>query len=91
LPTPEADPDEHYEVEKILKMKKMRTVIMALVSWVGYSDPTWEALANLDDCPDVLNNFLVLNPLWKDKITASNQQVRGIVRLKGARDRHVSF
>jgi hypothetical protein len=84
-------PEEHFEVEMILQMKKMRNVFMALVQWVRYSDPTWEAVANLDNCSDVLENFLVLNPLRKDKITASNQQVKGSVRLKGARDRHVSF
>jgi hypothetical protein len=31
LQTPDADPEEHFEVEKIIRMKKMRTVFMALV------------------------------------------------------------
>jgi hypothetical protein len=66
-------------------MKKMRNGFMALVQWVGYSDPTWEAVANLDNCSDVLENFLVLHPQWKDKLEASNQQVRGSVRLNGSR------
>ena len=85
LPTPDADPDEHFEVEKIIQMKTMRDVFMALVQWVGYSDPTWEPVANLDNCSEVLDNFLVLHPQWKDKLEASNQQVRGSVRLNGSR------
>jgi hypothetical protein len=66
-------------------MKTMRDVFMALVQWVGYSDPTWEPVANLDNCSEVLDNFLVLHPQWKDKLEASNQQVRGSVRLNGSR------
>jgi len=84
-PPPAVNPDEHFEVEKIIQMKTMRDVFMALVQWVGYSDPTWEPVANLDNCSEVLDNFLVLHPQWKDKLEASNQQVRGSVRLNGSR------
>ena len=79
LPTPEADPKEHFEVEKILNAKIERNKLKALIQWVGYTDPTWEPLSNLDNCRDKIDNFLLLQPQFTEAFRASNQQVRGSV------------
>jgi hypothetical protein len=78
LPTPIADPEEHFEVEKILSVKTGNQKLMALVQWVGHHNPTWEPMANLDYCQDSMNNFLLLNPQSLREIEDSNQQVRGV-------------
>lgn len=49
--------DEVYEVEKILDSIMEGGVEKFLVKWVGYDDPTWEPLQNLDGCREVLEAF----------------------------------
>ena len=60
--------DQEYEVEKILNEKikrqknpktgKMEYIKEYLVKWIGYDDPTWEPEQNLDNCKELLNEFL---------------------------------
>ena len=50
LPTV-TDPEGHtrYRVEEILKSRRFRNQLQYLVKWQGYTEPTWEPEANLQD------------------------------------------
>lgn len=52
-------PEDEYEVETILKMKKIRgkDEYLYLVKWKGYDEETWEPKSNLF-CDDLLSEFL---------------------------------
>jgi hypothetical protein len=45
-----------YEVEKISNHRIRRGVDEYLVHWVGYADPTWEPISNLE-CPSVVQDY----------------------------------
>ena len=63
--------DQEYEVEKILKEKikprknpktgKMEYIKEYLVKWIGYEDPSWEPEQNLNNCKELLSEFLIKN------------------------------
>ena len=46
-----------YEVEKILKHKKIGRGLSMLVKWKGYEEPSWEPRANLQSCDDVVTQY----------------------------------
>ena len=73
------------EIEKIIKErqiykqnkinKKIEPIKEYLVKWVGYRDPTWEPIENLENCQILLNDFLMRkkkNQLKKEKINQKN-------------------
>ena len=59
--------NKEYEVEKILAervvqkpnqtRRRLEPVLEYLVQWVGYDQPTWEPLTNLENCKDLLTEF----------------------------------
>ena len=63
--------DQEWEVEKILKEKikprknpktgKMEYIKEYLVKWIGYKDASWEPESNLDNCKELLSEFLIKN------------------------------
>lgn len=46
-----------YEVEEILDHQNMEKF---LIKWRGFEEPTWEPLANLDNCQSLLADFRYL-------------------------------
>ena len=83
----EENSEEEYEVEKILKErtiqgkdKKTGRVIKTkeyLVKWVGYNAPTWEPEENLENCQEILKDFLlyqIMKKLQKGKNVKSHSQ-----------------
>ena len=77
--------NREFEVEKIIKErqiykqnkinKKIELIKEYLVKWVGYRDPTWEPIENLENCQILLNDFLMRkkkNQLKKEKINQKN-------------------
>ena len=70
--------EEEYEVEKILKVrnkkkarkgKKMKFIKEYLIKWVGYDSPTWEPEENLENCQELLKDFLQEEDNKKNKKT----------------------
>ena len=61
------DANQEYEVEKIIDMRitpklneftqKLDFIKEYLIKWVGYEQPTWEPLENLDNCKELLKEF----------------------------------
>ena len=61
--------DQEWEVEKILKEKikrrknpktgRMEYIKEYLIKWIGYDDPSWEPEQNLDNCKELLSEFLI--------------------------------
>lgn len=51
--------EEEYEVEAILRHKKVRGSLMYFIKWKGYptSDNTWEPAYNLDNAKDILEAY----------------------------------
>jgi ribosomal protein S18 acetylase RimI-like enzyme len=47
----------HWEVEKILKMRRRKGTKQYLLKWRGYTEPTWEDASNLN-CPELVAEFL---------------------------------
>ena len=72
---PEDDPNKEWEVEKILKERsklkknkktgKMQSIKEYLIKWVGYKSPTWEPEENLENCQELLKDFLIGKLLQK--------------------------
>lgn len=48
--------DEEWQVEEILKAKKVRGKTELLVKWTGYAKPTWEPLSNFEET-EALDRF----------------------------------
>lgn len=48
-----------WEVEKILKERKRRKKKEYLVKWVGIPNPTWEPESSLDNCEELLKEYLL--------------------------------
>ena len=69
--------DEEWEVESILKERTKKTkdkktgrikhVKEYLVKWLGYKDPTWEPEENLENCQELLKDFLLSQIMKKLK------------------------
>ena len=69
--------DEEWEVESILKERTKKTkdkktgrikpVKEHLVKWLGYKDPTWEPEENLENCQELLKDFLLSQIMKKLK------------------------
>ena len=55
----EIEDDDEYEVEKILKQKRVNGQPFYLVKWKGYdtSENTWEPIANLKGCHQAMQNY----------------------------------
>ena len=81
----EENSQEEYEVEKILKERRklgkdkktgrFKSVREYLVKWVGYEDPTWEPEENLENCQEILKDFLlsqIIKTLQSEKRAKSN-------------------
>lgn len=79
--------DEIYEVEKILQSVVESGTELFLVKWVGYEDPTWEPLAHLDGCKEMLQAFrqeqrelakkkAILRQKQTERLTKANQYWR---------------
>ena len=51
--------DNEYEVEKILKQKRVNGQPFYLVKWKGYntSENTWEPIVNLKGCHQVMQDY----------------------------------
>jgi hypothetical protein len=49
--------EEEYEVERILNSRGGPGGTEFKVKWIGYEDPTWEPIGNLEHCSDKLNDF----------------------------------
>ena len=51
--------DDEYEVEKILKQKRVNGQPFYLVKWKGYntSENTWEPIANLKGCHQAMQEY----------------------------------
>ena len=52
------DDPTSYEVEEILDSRTRYGRTQYLVRWTGYNDPTWEPAENLDNCADLLEQFI---------------------------------
>lgn len=52
------DDGDSYEVEEILDSRYHRGNRQYLVKWTGYNDPTWQPEGDLDNCKDLLNDFI---------------------------------
>lgn len=73
----EHSPEEEWEVESILKERTKKTkdkktgrilqVKEYLVKWIGYDDPTWEPEENLENCQEILKDFLLSQIMKKLK------------------------
>ena len=60
--------DKEWEVEKIIKERtklkknkrtgKIEPIKEYLVRWIGYNYPTWEPESNLENCQEILQDFL---------------------------------
>jgi len=78
----ESSEQEEWEVEKILKERSKRVkdkktdryVVIKeyLVKWLGFAKPTWEPEENLDNCQEILKDFL-LSQIMK-KLKAENKK-----------------
>ena len=81
----EENSQEEYEVEKILKERRklgkdkktgrFKSIREYLVKWVGYEDPTWEPEENLENCQEILKDFLlsqIIKTLQSEKRAKSN-------------------
>ena len=74
--------EEEWEVEKILKERSKRVKDKKtgryvatkeyLVKWLGFDKPTWEPEENLENCQDILKDFL-LSQIMK-KLKAENKK-----------------
>ena len=77
--------NKEFEVEKIIKErqiykqnkinKRIEPIREYLVKWVGYKNPTWEPIENLENCQILLNDFFTRkkkNQLKKEKINQKN-------------------
>lgn len=55
----EIENDDEYEVEKILKQKRVNGQPFYLVKWKGYdtSENTWEPIANLKGCHQAMQEY----------------------------------
>ena len=51
-----------YEVDEIDDSKVVGKILKYLVSWVGYSDLTWELAANLTNSPSAVKSFHLAYP-----------------------------
>lgn len=61
--------EQEWEVERILKEKikrrknpktgRMECIKEYLVKWIGFDDPSWEPEQNLDNCKELLSEFLI--------------------------------
>ena len=51
-----------YEVDEIVDSKVVGKTLKYLVSWVGYSDLTWEPTANLTNSPSAVKGFHLAYP-----------------------------
>ena len=55
---PETEEEENeWEVEYVANTRVRRGHLQYLVFWIGYHQPTWEPLENLDGCPDKVDEF----------------------------------
>jgi len=63
-PDPVADEEAEYEVEAILDKRKVRCQVQYLVKWKGFPtyEASWEPLANLSGCQDLLERFERASP-----------------------------
>jgi hypothetical protein len=49
--------DKQYVVEDIIGKKDDNGVVKYLIKWRGYDEPTWEPLANLDHCDQLIKRW----------------------------------
>ena len=82
----EEDSNGEWEVEKILKDRTRRIkdkktgrhicIKEYLVKWVGFPNPTWEPEENLENCQELLKDFLlkqILKKIGEKKIQEKNE------------------
>lgn len=83
----ESSMEEEYEVEKILKERTrhetdkktglVTSVKEYLLKWVGYKEPTWEPEENLENCQELLKDFLlsqIIKKFQEDKKIKNNSK-----------------
>ena len=97
---PDYNQDQEYEVEKILKEKKKRRknpktgkieyIKEYLVKWIGYDDPSWEPEQNLDNCKELLSEFIVKNLKKLSQSSRKEKAPSGLLRKAKRRQRIVS-
>ena len=76
LPPPdpvEVDNNLEYEVEQILDSRKYRNQLQYLVKWQGYDHGhnSWEPMANLTHCSELLRTFHANHPAAPRRLAAS--------------------
>lgn len=49
--------DEYYDVEEILKERRVNGQRQLLLRWKGWPQPSWEPVEHLDRCPELLQFF----------------------------------
>ena len=86
------DPNQEYEVERITDMrtfqkqnkitKKFELITEFLVKWVGYEQLTWEPLENLDNCKELLNDFLKKQEKISNNQLNNNKKEREIKKCQ---------
>ena len=54
--------EEHYEIEYILRSRRMGRGVQYLIKWKGYEDTTWESSNNLVNANDTLQDFFDKHP-----------------------------
>ncbi|KNZ76575.1 Chromobox like protein, partial [Termitomyces sp. J132] len=64
LPPVKVEDEYHYEVDKILDSRVVRSRLQYLVRWKGYGpeDNMWEPQKNLNRAPNKLRDFHQRNP-----------------------------
>ena len=60
------DSSEEYEVEEIMRHRKQGRGWRVLVKWVGYQQPTWEPLRELEDTAALKRYEQEKGPPWVD-------------------------
>ncbi|MBW0571531.1 hypothetical protein O181_111246 [Austropuccinia psidii MF-1] len=82
--------EEEWEVSQILDSKLKRRTLWHLVEWKGFSQDserfTWEPAENLNNCPELVNDF---HSLYPDKPGPNSSQACILVVLGGEKNYHL--
>jgi hypothetical protein len=79
--------DEVYEVEVILNATEIDGQTLYLVKWVGYEEPTWEPVEHLNNCQEMLQEFIDRRKAECQSLPPKHRRSKGQLRSGTPTDR----